>query len=127
MKRWWPKTIMGQLIAGTVLVQLVVFGIYVSLSVRDQFRESRERDRLRLQKQSSLISASLSEPMGRADNEMIDDVMHALPIAASMKGVRVTDVNGNVLRNTNEDLPMQLSNRERKLLPKLVSGRKYLR
>lgn len=118
---------MGQLIAGTVLVQLIVFGIFVSLSVRDQFRESRERDRLRLQKQSSLISASLAEPMGRADNEMIDDVMHALPIAASMKGVRVTDINGNVLRNTSEDLPMQLSDRERKLLPKLISGRKYLR
>lgn len=118
---------MGQLIAGTLLVQLVVFGIFVSLSVRDQFRESRERDRVRLQRQSAIIAASLAEPMGRADNEMIDDVMHALPIAASMKGVRVTDVNGTVLRNTSEDLPMQLSDRERKLLPKLLSGRKYLR
>ncbi|HEY9138210.1 MAG TPA: hypothetical protein VIM67_08060, partial [Terriglobus sp.] len=127
MMRWGPKSIMGQLIAGTLLVQLVVFGIFVSLSVRDQFRESRERDRLRLQRQSAIISASLAEPMGRGDNEMIDDVMHELPIAASLKGVRVTDVKGNVLRNTSEDLPMQLSDRELKLLPKLLSGRKYLR
>lgn len=125
--RWGPKTIMGQLIAGTLLVQIIVFGIFVSLSVRDQFRESRERDRVRLQRQSAIIAASLAEPMGRTDNEMIDDVMHALPIAASMKGVRVTDVNGNVLRNTSEELPMQLSDRERKLLPKILSGRKYLR
>jgi signal transduction histidine kinase len=127
MMRWGPKSIMGQLIAGTLLVQLVVFGIFVSLSVRDQFRESRERDRLRLQRQSAIISASLAEPLGRGDSEMIDDVMHELPIAASLKGVRVTDANGTVLRNTSEDLPMQLSDRERKLLPKLLSGRKYLR
>lgn len=125
--RWGPKSIMGQLIAGTLLVQFVVFGIFVSLSVRDQFRENRERDRQRLQRQSAIISASLAEPMGRSDNEMIDDVMHELPIAASLKGVRVTDVKGNVLRNTSEDLPMQLTEHERKLLPKLLSGRKYLR
>ncbi|MEG9431975.1 sensor histidine kinase [Terriglobus sp. ADX1] len=127
MMRWGPKTIMGQLIAGTLLVQLVVFGIFLSFSVRDQFRESRERDRVRLQRQSSIIAASLAQPMKLHDDDMIDDVMHELPIAASVKGARVTDVRGNVLRNTSDDLPMQLSEREQKLLPKLLSGRKYLR
>lgn len=127
MIRWAPKTIMGQLIAGTLLVQLVVFGVFLSFSVRDQFRESRERDRVRLQRQSSIIAASLAEPMQQHNDEMIDDVMHELPIAASLKGVRVTDIQGTVLRNTSDELPMQLSERERKLLPKLLSGRKYLR
>jgi signal transduction histidine kinase len=127
MMRWAPKTIMGQLIAGTLLVQIVVFGVFLSFSVRDQFRESRERDRVRLQKQSSIIAASLAEPMQQHNDEMIDDVMHELPIAASLKGVRVTDVRGTVMRNTSEELPMQLSEREQKLLPKLLSGRKYLR
>lgn len=127
MMRWGPKTIMGQLIAGTLLVQLVVFGIFLSFSVRDQFRESRERDRVRLQRQSSIIAASLAQPMKLHDDDMIDDVMHELPIAASVKGARVTDVRGTVLRNTSDDLPMQLSEREQKLLPKLLSGRKYLR
>ncbi|SDF03370.1 sensor histidine kinase [Terriglobus roseus] len=127
MMRWAPKTIMGQLIAGTLLVQLVVFGVFLSFSVRDQFRESRERDRVRLQRQSTIIAASLAEPMQQHNDEMIDDVMHELPIAASLKGVRVTDVHGTVLRNTSDELPMQLSDREQKLLPKLLSGRKYLR
>lgn len=127
MARWAPKTIMGQLIAGTLLVQTLVFGTFLFFSVRDQFRDSRERDRTRLQKQCSIIAASLADPLKQQNDEEIDDVMHELPIAASVKGARVTDVNGNVLRNTSEQLSMTLTDRERKLLPKLLHDRKYLR
>lgn len=127
MTRWAPKTIMGQLVAGTLLVQTLVFGTFLFFSVRDQFRESRERDRARLQRQSGIIAASLADALKQQDDKLIDDVMHELPIAASVKGARVTDVNGTVIRNTSERIPMTLSDDERKLLPRLLNERKYLR
>jgi len=124
--RWPPKTIMGQWLVGTLLVQLVVFVVFLALSARQQFHDVKERDRAGLERQSSIIAASLAEPMQQHNDVMIDDVIHEVPLAASLKGARVTDTDGKVLRNTSPDLSMMLSAQERALLPQLLMERRYV-
>src|ERR1700761_7697841 len=97
--RLTPRTIMGQLVCGTVIVQLLVFAVFLSISVRHEFHHAQERDMQRLRKQTGIIAGLVSEPLVSEDSDLMDHVMHAVPIAASVKGARVTDVHGAMLRN----------------------------
>jgi PAS domain S-box-containing protein len=123
--RLTPRTIVGQFIAGTLLVQLLVVCVFLSVSVRHQFREAQERDRTRLKLQTDLIEDLLEEPLTKNDPDLLDHVVHAIPIAASVRGARITDIQGSMLRNTSSDLPMVLTERERSMLPLLARDASY--
>jgi PAS domain S-box-containing protein len=123
--RLTPRTIMGQLITGTVIVQLLVFVVFLSVSVRHEFHHAQERDMQRLRKQTGIIAGLVAEPLVSEDSDLMDHVMHAVPIAASVKGARVTDIHGTMLRNTSNDLPMVLSKQELAILPQLAKNPRY--
>jgi PAS domain S-box-containing protein len=123
--RLTPRTILGQLIAGTVVVQLLVFSVFLVFSVRHEFNHTQKHDLERLQKQTGIIAGLVAEPLTKNDDDLMDHVMHAVPIAASVKGARLTDVNGVVLRNTSNDLPMVLSKQELAMLPDLAKNPRY--
>jgi PAS domain S-box-containing protein len=123
--RLTPRTIVGQFIAGTLLVQLLVVSVFLSVSVRHQFRETQRRDRERLKLQTDIIENLLEEPMSKDDPDLLDHVVHAIPIAASVRGARITDTQGNMLRNTSSELPMVLTESERTMLPLLARDAGY--
>ncbi len=123
--RLTPRTIMGQLIGGTVLVQVLVFVVFLSVSVRHEFHHAQERDLARLRRQTGIIASLVAEPLIKNDHDLMDHVMHAVPISASVKGARLTDINGAMLRNTSNDLPMVLSKQELAILPQLAKNPHY--
>jgi PAS domain S-box-containing protein len=123
--RLTPRTIMGQLITGTVIVQLLVFTVFLAISVRHEFHHTQQRDEDRLRKQTGIIANLVAEPLTKDDPDLMDHVMHAVPIAASVKGARLSDTTGQILRNTSNDLPMVLTKQERALLPDLAMHPKY--
>ncbi len=125
--RFAPRTILGQLIAGSVIVQTLVFGTFLAISVRREFRETQQRDRTRLLNQARTIADVLSEPLSTGNSDMLDHIVHSLPIATTIKGARITDAAGNTLRVSNPRLAPALSARERALLPVLARQPSYHR
>jgi signal transduction histidine kinase len=118
---------MGQLISGTVVVQLLVFSIFLFFSVRQQFRDGKAHDRNRLQSQTGIIAGLLAEPLTDNDTDLLDHVIRAIRITTTVKGARITDPQGNTLRITSSDLPAELTPGERALLPVLNRDARYLR
>ena len=95
-----PRTILGQLIAGSLIVQVLVFCTFLAVNVRREFRQTQERNQQRLMSQTRTLAGVLAHPLGDDDGAMLDTVMESLPISATIKAVRVTDVYGNTLRAT---------------------------
>lgn len=125
--RFPPRTILGQLIAGSVIIQALVFGTFLSVSVRREFRETQQRDRQRLATQAHTLAEVLREPLSTSDSDMLDHIVRALPISATIKGARITDAAGNTLRISNTRLAPTLSARELALLPEILKQPRYRR
>ncbi|SEB46585.1 sensor histidine kinase [Terriglobus roseus] len=122
-----PRSIMGQLIGGTVIVQLLVFSIFLFFSVRQQFRDGKAHDRNRLQSQTGIIAGLLAEPLTDNDTDLLDHVFRAIQLTTTIKSARVTDAQGNTLRISGTDIPSELTPHERKLLPLLNRNEHYVR
>ncbi|MGI4758655.1 MAG: sensor histidine kinase, partial [Janthinobacterium lividum] len=118
--RFAPRTILGQLITGSLLVQAVVFCTFLFVSVRRELRETRQRDYQRLRRQAGILTGVLGEPLSTANADMLDHVVHAIPVSTSILGVRITDPSGSTLRVSSAALPADLTERERSLLPGLT-------
>jgi signal transduction histidine kinase len=117
---------MGQLIGGTVIVQLLVFSIFLFFSVRQQFRDSKAHDRNRLQSQTGIIAGLLAEPLTDADTDLLDHVFRAIQLTTTIKSARVTDPQGKTLRISGDDIPAELTARERAMLPGLNRDARYV-
>ncbi len=120
-----PRTILGQLIAGSLIVQVLVFSTFLSVNVRREFRQTRERNQQRLMNQTGTLANVLEDPLGTDDAAMLDTVMESLPISPTIKAVRVTDVYGNTLRATGSLASNGLSPAERAMLPALLREPRY--
>ena len=120
-----PRTILGQLIAGSVIVQVFVFATFLAVNVRREFKETQERNQQRLMNQTMTLADVLDDPLVKDDAAMLDAVAEALPISATIKAVRVTDVYGNTLRATGPLAATPLSPAERRLLPRMLRDPRY--
>lgn len=120
-----PRTIVGQLIAGSVLVQVLVFSTFLAVSIRRQFRQAEKRDRARLRQQASILAGLLAEPLTTGDNDMLDHVMRSIQITVSIRSVRLTDATGRIIGASGTDAEATLSARERSLLPLLLEHPEY--
>lgn len=123
--RFVPRTILGQLITGSVLVQTVVFGAFFWLSIRHDFRDMRQHDRLRLMQQTGTIADILAEPLATSNVDMLDHIMRAVPISITISSIRVTDSRGKTVRTTGTGLAATLNRQERSLLPELLQHTGY--
>ncbi|AFL89009.1 PAS domain S-box [Terriglobus roseus DSM 18391] len=122
-----PRSIMGQLIGGTVIVQLLVFSIFLFFSVRQQFRDGKTHDRNRLQSQTGIIAGLLVEPLTDNDTDLLDHVVRAVNLTSTIRAARITDAQGKTLRISGADMPSELTPRERALLPLLNRDAHYVR
>ena len=120
-----PRTILGQLIAGSLIVQVLVFGTFLALNVRREFRQTQERNQQRLMSQTKTLATVLEGPLQNDDAPILDAVMESLPISVTIKAVRVTDVYGNTLRANGGVAGTTLSPVEQGLLPQLLREPRY--
>ena len=120
-----PRTILGQLIAGSVLVQVLVFGTFLAVGTRREFQQTQQRNQQRLMSQTGTLADVLGDPLAKDDSSLLDAVMQALPISATIKAVRITDVYGNTLRASGLLADRGLASAERSLLPQLLHEPRY--
>ena len=120
-----PRTILGQMIAGSVLVQLLVFGTFLLFSVRGEFRQTQSRDRQRMQNQARILAEDVSEPLANGDAGMLDHVIRSVAISTTIRGARITDTEGNTLRISSKFIAPELDARERILLLEVLQHPRY--
>ncbi|MGI4852881.1 MAG: sensor histidine kinase [Janthinobacterium lividum] len=123
--RFTPRTILGQFITGSVLVQLVVFGIFLAVGVRRDFRRNEVRDLQRLARQTCTIVDVLDEPLTTGNADMLDHILRAVPISVTIAGVRITDPTGRTLRGTGQGLSRELNESERQSLAGIIQRPGY--
>ncbi len=123
--RLTPRTILGQLIAGSLIVQVLVFSTFLAVNVRRGFRQTQERNQQRLMNQTTTLADVLNDPLGKNDPAMLDAVIRSVPISPTIKAVRVTDAQGNTLRSSGQLATSGLSPEERTILPGLLREPEY--
>lgn len=111
--RMVPRTILGRLIAGTLLTQSVVFACFLFFGVRGQIAETEARNADRLKKQAGIIASLAREALAERDAGQLVAVFRSVSITTVLRGARLTDENGTTLRMSNRALPVELSPEER--------------
>ena len=111
-----PRTILGQLTAGSILVQLLVFGTFLSVSVRREFQQTQARGRQRIANQAKTIADVIAGPLATGNAYALDQIVRMLPVSTTIKSVRVTDAAGNLVRLGGDALAPKLTQSEQKLL-----------
>jgi len=97
MTRLLPRTILGQLIAGTVLVQTVLLALFLLLTVRHELDDGAVRGAQRLQGQTELLAKLVQRPLESRDAEQTESLVEAMRASPVINSARVTDLDGNTL------------------------------
>ncbi len=123
--RYAPRTILGQLIAGSLIVQVLVFGMFLSFSIRRELKQTQRRDRQRLANQTETLARVLEEPLAAGDRKTLDEILRVLPVSTTIRGVRITNAAGEPLHVSNGRISPALNARERALLPGVLAAPGY--
>jgi nitrogen-specific signal transduction histidine kinase/HAMP domain-containing protein len=97
MTRLLPRTILGQLIAGTVLVQTVLLALFLSLTVRHELEQNDVTSMQRLQNQTQLLARLVQHPLEMRDAEQTQSLVEAVRASPVISSARITDLQGNTL------------------------------
>ncbi len=121
-----PRTILGQLIAGTVAVQALVFAVFLAIGGRQQYRDTESHNRERLLKQTQILSVLSAEALQHSDGGELDAVFRSVNLTIALKGARLTDANGRTLRVSSERISREMGSEERALLPRVRQSGGYM-
>jgi signal transduction histidine kinase len=116
---------MGQFIAGTLLVQALVFAAFLTFMVREQTVNRQQHEWQRLQNQTSIVANLVREPLSTGEEDLLQYVVRTLQITTSIRGARITDPAGQTLGFTAGRLPPSLDAHERAVLDKVNATGKY--
>lgn len=97
MPRFIPRTIRGQLILGTALLQCLLVAAVFWYVYREQRASLRVRTAERLTYQVHLLSAALSPQMGNQHIGDVQSILDGMLAAPTIRSVRVTDLYGNTM------------------------------
>lgn len=114
--RLTPRTILGRLLAGTLMVQVLVFVCFLLLVFRQEVRETNARNVERLQNQAGVLSSLAGEALADNDEGQLSTVFRSVSITTLLHGARLTDLNGTTIRVSSTDIAPELTPDERGLL-----------
>jgi len=97
MIRLLPRTIIGQLIAGTILMQAVLLGLFLSLTVRHELTDNSVRSAQRLESQTLLLAHLTQRTIEARDAEQTQDLVDAVRASPVINSARITDLEGNTM------------------------------
>lgn len=109
MRRFLPRTLLGQLIVGIIAVQTVLLTIFIDSTIRTLREQARVRSEQRMVDQLSRLTALAAEPWVKNDMVSLQTILETARITPTLDVVRVTDLQGNTLavtasgRNSNLD------------------------
>ena len=97
MPRILPKTIIGQLVLGTIVSQMLLLAVFMLLAVRHQFQEEKLRARQRIESQALLLARLSEAPIAAHDADVVQDLVEAVRAAPSIHSARITDLHGKTM------------------------------
>jgi PAS domain S-box-containing protein len=97
LRSLFPRTIIGQLIAGTVLAQAVLLGLFLSLTVRHELDDNNVRSAQRLESQTMLLAHLTQRSLEEGDAGQTQDLVNAVMASPVINQARITDLDGNTL------------------------------
>ncbi len=121
-----PRTILGQLIAGTVAVQALVFAVFLAIGGREQYRDTESHNRERLLKQTHILAALSAQALRNSNRGELDAVFRSVNLTIALKGARLTDGDGHTLLTSSGRISTDLGAEELRLLPRVWQGGDYV-
>jgi len=94
---WVPRTILGQLLLGTILLQISVLTVFLWMSMRSQMRSIHRHDMVRVEAQAHLLARLSVDPLRRGDKAELERLAEAMRSSTSVVAARITDMEGNIL------------------------------
>ncbi len=97
MQRLLPRTLFAQLVLGTVFVQTLLLGFFLTYIVVSQRHVAQTRTRDRIAQQLDHLGAACSRQLNKGDIASLHDILDLSRIAPSIDTARLTDLSGNTL------------------------------
>jgi signal transduction histidine kinase/HAMP domain-containing protein len=119
-RRLIPRTIIGQLIAGTVLAQAVLLGLFLSLTVRHELDDDNARSVQRLESQTTLLAHLTQHALEAGDAAQTQSLVSAVMASPVINQARITDLDGNTLALSPADSDALDANEQAQLKPPFV-------
>ncbi|MGO4213691.1 PAS domain-containing protein, partial [Terriglobus sp. YAF25] len=126
MRRILPRTIQGQLIFGTIVVQTLLLAIFLTYTVSAQRSVTRERARQRLLQQAERLAGACSVPLSQDHMDALKEILETARITPTIDGARVTDLSGRTLAVSESNADAPLSAEERRELMGPVKARLFI-
>jgi|SRR6187402_6889 len=96
-RSWVPRTILGQLLLGTILLQISVLTVFLWMNMRSQMQAIHRRDMIRIEAQARLLARLVVDPLRRKDKAELERLAEAMRSSTSVVAARITDMEGNIL------------------------------
>ncbi len=125
MRRILPRTIQGQLIFGTIVVQTLLLAIFLTYTVSAQRSVTRDRARQRLLQQIERLAGACSVPLSQNHMDALKEILETARITPTIDGARVTDLSGRTLAVSESNADAPLSAEERRELMGPVKARLF--
>jgi signal transduction histidine kinase len=117
MRRLLPKTFFAQLVLGTILVQTLTLGTFISWVVISQRDQARGRTRARMESQLSRLSRASGKAYASGSLDSVHDVLELAEIAPTIEATRLTDLEGKTLVASQKARSTGLDASEQAVLP----------
>lgn len=125
MRRILPRTIQGQLIFGTIVVQTALLVFFLTYTISAQRSVTRERARQRLLQQVERLAGACSVPLSQNHMDALKEILETARITPTIDGARVTDLSGRTLAVSESNADAPLSAEERRELMGPVKARLF--
>lgn len=93
----WPRSVRGQLVAGLLMLELIVLGVFVMLLLRAERSELLVRTGRRALYEASLSAAEGAAALHDGDTGALAGVLAGARHDAGVKGIEILDASGKVL------------------------------
>jgi signal transduction histidine kinase/HAMP domain-containing protein len=100
MKRVLPKSLFGQLMLGTILVQTLLLVLFIWYTVVSQRKGADQRSHERIVQQLNRLSAACSVELEHNDMKAVHTALELSRIAPTIEVARLTDLDGQTLAVT---------------------------
>lgn len=95
--RLWPRSVRGQLVAGLIVLELIVLGVFVMLLLRAERSELLVRTGRRILYEASLSAAEGAAALHDGDPGALAGVLAGARHDPGVKGIEILDASGKVL------------------------------
>jgi len=96
-KRWWPRSIRGQMLAGLLLLEVLSIGLFAAVLAQQQNRRTNQRAQYWLQYESTALANESAEALEQQRPNWVDLAVRTIVDAPIVESAKVISPSGDVL------------------------------